>query len=118
MTRLVTINFAIPDDDPAHDQGHLVREIQGLLYDGEGMAGSFRVVSNVEFDGDPAPYGFDDSTKKPWFALTVHGELIPVGEHETFDDADQYTSDRGLETYWLADVHKARQWLNVLVRNL
>lgn len=118
MTRLVTINFAIPDDDPAHDQGHLVREIQGLLFDDEGMAGSFRVVSNIEFDGNPDTYGFEDPPERPWFALADDGQIYALGDHGGFGTANDTAVSIGINPVWIADRETAEQWLSRLIRNL
>ena len=118
MTRLITVNFAIPDDDPACNQRYLVREIQDLLYDGEGMAGSFRVISNTEFIGDPHTYGFDDSSEQPWFALADDGQIYALGDHGDFDAAEETAASIAINAIWIADKETAEQWLSRLLSNL
>lgn len=118
MTRLITVSFAIPDDDPAHDQGQLVHEIQGLLYDGEGMAGSFRVISNTEFIGNPHTYGFEDPPERPWFALADDGQIYALGDHGDFDAAEETAASIAINAIWIADRETAEQWLSRLLSNL
>lgn len=51
--RLITVQFAVPEDDPAVDSAFLVDRIQELLYDEDGMDGWFRIVGNIECVGEP-----------------------------------------------------------------
>lgn len=54
--KLITVGFVIPADDPAYDHRHFVGEIQAMLYDENGMSGSFRILSVDDYDGDPLTF--------------------------------------------------------------
>lgn len=50
---------------------------------------------------------------KNWYALSNSGDMIALGEHESFDDVED--SFRGNGFVWIADEETAREWLNQLM---
>lgn len=82
------------------------------------MAGSFRVVSNVEFDGNPDNYGFEDPPEHPWFALADDGQIYALGDHGDFDAAEETAASIAINAIWIADKKTAEQWLFRLLSNL
>ena len=58
MPKLITVQFAIPDDDPAASLAGMVDEMQNI-YDHHGIAGSFVVQRVEEYLNDPAMFAFD-----------------------------------------------------------
>lgn len=51
--RLTTVQFALPDEDPAYHLGELRNELQRLLFDDEGWGGSFNIIGAVDFATPP-----------------------------------------------------------------
>ena len=52
-----------------------------------------------------------------WFAQCDDGEVRPLGEHETFDGAEEATLKLGLSTVWIHD-HNALLELYANLRNV
>lgn len=53
--RLITVKFAVAEDDPAATTEGMVAELQSW-YDKEGVSGSFVVTDNEPYNGDPAMF--------------------------------------------------------------
>lgn len=53
MAKLITVQFCVPDGDPASTMQGMVGTIQDEMYDNAGMEGTFKVVSITEYEGDP-----------------------------------------------------------------
>lgn len=60
MAKLITVQFALSDDDPAASIKGMVEELQGTLYDEEGMSGSFVVQRIEEYINDPSTFVTDE----------------------------------------------------------
>lgn len=58
---------------------------------------------------DWADAGMDELTK--WYALDQNGDMIYVGEFETFEAADESLNTN---VVWLVDEETARTWLTQL----
>jgi hypothetical protein len=55
MAKLITVQFAIPDDDPCATQIGMAKEIQDM-FDNQGVAGSFLVTKVENYEGDPIEF--------------------------------------------------------------
>lgn len=55
---------------------------------------------------------------KKWFALTGLGDIVYLGEHDNFEDADTHASEVYESVVWVADEETAREWLAVLKEEL
>ena len=88
--RNVTVQFAIPEDEPHYRLTDLRNELQDLLYDREGWAGSFQLVDVATYTdptSDRAAGFFDEETRendvKP---LPVHVILETEAEENALND--------------------------------
>lgn len=46
-----------------------------------------------------------------WYALDANGDIVGLGEHESFDAAVQWAASVGRICAWIADAETARGWL-------
>lgn len=50
---------------------------------------------------------------KNWYALSNNGDMVALGEHESFDDLEDSIGGNGF--VWIASEETAREWLNQLM---
>lgn len=57
----------------------------------------------------------DEIAKKRWFALDQNGDMVCVGEFDSFEDADESLKT---SVVWLVDEETARTWISQLTEQL
>ena len=64
--RNITVQFAVPEDDPCFSTVELRDHLQAILYDQEGMEGSFQMTCVEEYDdpGDRTATFFEEQTRE------------------------------------------------------
>ncbi len=89
--RNITVQFAVPEDEPHFRLTNLRDELQDLLYDREGWAGSFNIESVATYTdptGDRAAGFFDEDTREEVEPLPA--QIILDTEAEENASRDHY----------------------------
>lgn len=114
MAKLLTVTFAVPDDEPCASANGMADELQ-TWYDKEGIGGSFQVTSCEDYVGNPAMH-FDRPVTEIYgkydirsLANECHPEVAFGGE--TFSQFCEITSaqKQTLFAKWKQD-HNEKTW--------
>lgn len=49
-----------------------------------------------------------------WFVLSAEGELLALGEHGSFEEADQRANEMGESLGWIICPEMVEQWLKTM----
>ena len=49
-----------------------------------------------------------------WFVLSAEGELLELGEHDSFEEADQQANEIGEPFGWIISPEMVEQWLKTI----